>query len=139
MGAGKIVIEYTRLAAKLSLASIHPELTYLIMRPGYMAAVHFHADLAIASPRLEHAAFYKRIFGGELWCQPREYPGLTAKFACMGSDFHTVRSVIEVRYPFYKSTASERQALFGPEHGGPKRRLREASAPDSRAQLSPCA
>lgn len=139
MAAGKTVIEYTRLAAKLSLSSLHPELAYLIMRPGYMAAVHFHADLAIASPRLEHAAFYKRVFGGELWCQPREYPGLTAKFACMGSDFHAVRSVVEARYPFYKSTASEREALFGPERGGPRRRLRAVSASDNSAQLSPCA
>ena len=114
---GQIVVEYTRLAAKLSLSSAHPELAY-IMRPGYMAADHFDADLAIATPRLEHVPFYKRIFGGVLWCSPRDYPGLTAKFACMGADFRLARKIIEERFPSYRSTPSEREALFGPCEGG---------------------
>ena len=54
----------------------------------------------------------QRAFGAELWCKPRDYPGLTARLACMGADYRVVRSAIEARYPFYKSTAAERTALF---------------------------
>ena len=114
LSAGQIAVEYTRLAAKLSLSSAHPELAYIIMRPGYMAASHFDADLAITTPRPEHMAFYRRVFQFVPWCEPRSYPGLTAQFACMGADFHESRAWIEARYPFYKSTLAEREALYGP-------------------------
>jgi hypothetical protein len=114
LSGGQIAVEYTRLAAKLSLSSVHPELAYIIMRPGYMAADHFDADLAITTPRPEHMAFYRRVFQFVPWCEPRPYPGLTAIFACMGADFHESRARIEARYPFYKSTPIEREALYGP-------------------------
>ena len=112
--AGQVVVEYTRLAAKLSVSIAHPELAYVIMRPGYMAAEYFDADLAIATPRLEHMAFYKHVFGAVQWCEPREYPGLTAKFGCMGAEFRLARKNVEARFPFYKSAPIEREALFGP-------------------------
>jgi hypothetical protein len=109
-----VVVEFTRLAARLELSSAYPELAYMIMRPAYLAAEYFDADLAVASPRAEHMAFYRRVFNGVVWCEPRGYPGLTAKFACMGADFRANRQAIEARYPFYRSSAAEREALFGP-------------------------
>jgi hypothetical protein len=118
--AGRVLIETTRLAAQLDLSSAHAELAYLIMRPGYMAAEHFDADYAVASPRAEHMAFYRRVLCFVPWCEPRAYPGLTAKFACMGANFHENKKRIEARYPFYRSTIAEREALFGP---APPRRL----------------
>jgi hypothetical protein len=118
---GATAVEYTRLSAKLSLSSAFPELVYVIMRPGYMAADHFCADLAVATPRLEHMPFYRRTFEFTEWCEPRPYPGLTAKFACMGVDFQRARARVEARYPFYKSAPRERDALFG-------RRRREIDA-----------
>ncbi|MBV8107747.1 MAG: hypothetical protein JO223_24620 [Hyphomicrobiales bacterium] len=117
--ARQTIVEFTRLAAKLSLSSARPELPYIIMRPGFIAAQHFDADFAVATPREEHIAFYKRAFGAALWCAPRDYPGLTAKLACMGANYPAVRSAIEARYPFYKSTAAERAALFGPRDAAP--------------------
>jgi hypothetical protein len=82
--ARQTIVEFTRLAAKISLSNVHPELPYVIMRPGFMAAQHLEADFAVATPREEHIAFYKRAFGAAVWCAPRDYPGLTAKLACMG-------------------------------------------------------
>jgi hypothetical protein len=110
----RVIVEFTRLAARLDLSGVYPELAYIIMRPGYLAAEHFSADFAVASPKAEHVAFYRRVFGGELLCEPRGYPGLTARFACMGADFRAMQHVIEARYPFFGSTAAEREALFGP-------------------------
>jgi hypothetical protein len=114
-----VIVEFTRLAARLSLARIHPQLAYLIMRPAFMAAAHFDADFAVASPRAEHIPFYRRTFGAQMWCPPRDYPGLTARLACMAADYRAERSRIEQRFPFYKSTAVEREALFGRLNGGP--------------------
>jgi hypothetical protein len=114
-----VVVEFTRLAARLELSSVYPELAYMIMRPAYLAAEHFDADFAVASPRAEHLAFYQRVFNGAPWCEPRPYPGLTAKFACMGANFRENKQRIETRYPFYSSTAAERESLFGP---APERR-----------------
>jgi hypothetical protein len=111
--ARQTIVEFTRLAAKISLSNVHPELPYVIMRPGFMAAQHLEADFAVATPREEHIAFYKRAFGAVVWCAPRDYPGLTAKLACMGAEYSAVRPAIEARYSFYKSTAAERAALFG--------------------------
>ncbi len=113
LSAGQIAVEYNRLAAKLSLSSAHPELAYIIVRPGYMACHHFDADLAITCPRPEHMAFYSRVFLLVPWCEPRPYPGFTARFGCMGAGFHESRARIEARYPFYKSTPLEREALYG--------------------------
>jgi hypothetical protein len=114
LSAGQTIAEFTRLAARLSLASIHPELAYVVMRPAFMAAEHFEADFAVGTPRAEHIAFYRRAFGASVWRSPRDYPGLTAKLACVGAEYRCAREFIELRYPFFRSDSAEREALFGP-------------------------
>ncbi len=125
--ARQVLVEFTRLAANFTLSSVYPHLAYIIMRPGFMAAAHFDADFAVASPRADHVAFYRRVFGAVTWCAPRDYPGLTAKFACMGAEYRSARTRVEARYPFYKSTPTEREALFGPFERELNRRFRVAS------------
>jgi hypothetical protein len=116
--AGFSILETTRLAADIRISGSSPELAYIAMRPGYMAAAHFDIDFAIASPRLEHMAFYRRVLLFSQWCEPRPYPGLTAKFGCMGADFHESREPIEARFAFFRSDPAERERLFGP--GSPR-------------------
>jgi N-acyl amino acid synthase FeeM len=115
--AGFSILETTRLAANLGISGSNPELAYVAMRPGFMAATHFDIDFAVASPRLEHMAFYRRVLLFSQWCEPRPYPGLSAKFGCMGADFSASRERIEARYPFFKSDSTERETLFGPSKG----------------------
>jgi len=119
--AGQVIAEFTRLAARLSLSSIYPELAYIIMRPAFMAAEHFDADCAVSTPRAEHIAFYRRAFGATVWRPPRDYPGVTTKIACVGADYRLARQFIELRYPFFKSDPREREALFGPSNLGYRR------------------
>jgi len=121
LSAGDVIAEFTRLAARLSLSRMYPELAYAIMRPAFMAAEHFDADWAVGSPRAEHIAFYRRAFDATVWRPTRDYPGLTAKLACVGAEYRATRQHIESRYPFFKSDAGEREALFGPKSGGPRR------------------
>ena len=104
----------TRLAGSPDLTSLAAELPYITLRPGFMAAGHFNADFAIATPRGEHMAFYRRVFCFEPWCEPRPYPGLTAKFGCMAADYRSVHERIKDRYPFFRSTPAECERLFGP-------------------------
>ncbi|THD47720.1 MAG: hypothetical protein E7774_04025 [Bradyrhizobium sp.] len=112
--AGRVIVEITRLAAQLTLSAAYPELAYFAVRPAYLAARHYKADYAVATPRAEHMAFYRRVFRFKPWCEPRDYPGLSAKFGCMGMDFQEDRERVEERYPIYRSTSAEREALFGP-------------------------
>ena len=126
--AGFSILETTRLAANLGISGSNPELAYVAMRPGFMAATHFDIDFAVASPRLEHMAFYRRVLLFSQWCEPRPYPGLTAKFGCMGAEFRASRERIEARYPFFKSDPAEREALFGPSKGRSDRTGGEHSA-----------
>jgi hypothetical protein len=140
LSARQVIAEFTRLAAKLSLSNIHPELAYLVMRPAYMAAQHFDADVAIGTPRAEHVAFYRRAFGATLWCPPRDYPGLTAKLACVGVDYRFARIIIESRHPFYSSDPAEREGLFGPNRfdsdpSSGSERARRGRAKDRGAEL----
>jgi hypothetical protein len=136
-----VIVEFTRLAAKLSLSSVYPQLAYVIMRPAYMAAEHFNAEFAVASPRPEHIPFYRRAFGATMWCPPRTYPGFTAKAACMGSDIRSARRRIEERYPFYKSSSAEREALFGVRQGDRREPAPEGSGGGFKgaAQVFACA
>ncbi len=112
--AGRLIADFTRAAARLEASRRYPELPYLALRPGYMALEHFDVDVAIASPRPEHAAFYRRVFQFVPWSEPRSYPNVVPKVMCLGMDFHAVRDRVEARHSFYRSTAAEREALFGP-------------------------
>jgi hypothetical protein len=131
LSAGEVIAEFTRLAARPSLSGVHPELAYIVMRPAFMAAEHFDADCAVGTPRAEHIAFYRRAFGATVWRPPRDYPGLTAKLACVGADYRLARQFIELRYPFFKSDPAEREALFGPANLSSRRGgLCEGAAPE---------
>ena len=47
--SGEVIAEFTRLAARLSLSRVYPELAYVIMRPAFMAAEYFAADCAVVA------------------------------------------------------------------------------------------
>jgi hypothetical protein len=112
--AGQRLVEMTRLAASPAMAHFATEIPYVTLRAGFMAAGYFNGDFTIATPRGEHMAFYRRVFCFVQWCEPREYPGLTAKFGCMAMDYRAVQKGVTDRYPFFRSTPAECEALFGP-------------------------
>jgi hypothetical protein len=112
--AGRTIADFTRAAARLEASRRFPELPYIALRPGYMAAEHCDADFAVVTPRAEHLAFYRRVFQFSAWSEARSYPNVAPKVICLGVDFHALRDRVEARYPFFRSTAVEREALFGP-------------------------
>jgi len=116
----RVVLDPTRLAARLEFSRRYSEMPYIALRPAWMAAEFFSANFVIATTREEHQAYYKRVFGYKLWCEPRDYPFLSRKVACMGLDFRAVKERVEARYPFFRSTAAEREKLFRRTSSGSK-------------------
>ncbi len=113
LNAHRVIVELTRTAARLDLSGHYSELPYITLRPAFLAAEHFDADFAVATARAEHLAFFRRVFRFAPWCEFRDYPNVTAKIACLGSDFRADKAKVAARYPFFESTATEREALFG--------------------------
>jgi hypothetical protein len=131
---GRVVVEAARTAARFDLAGRFPELPYVTLRPAYLAAEHFDADYTAATARADHVAFFRRVFIMTPWCEPREYPNFTAKVACLLADTRLVQDQIEARYPFLRSSAAERIALFGPAPNPPRVRARPVQ-PIERARV----
>ncbi len=109
---GKVVIDPTRFVADRASSRRYPELCYVTTRLAWLASEHFHANLLLATVRAEHQAFYRRIFGHRLICDPRHYPSLAKPISLMALDFQMARERVPQRYPFFRSTMFERRMLF---------------------------
>jgi hypothetical protein len=116
---GRVFVDPTRFVADPEKARLFPELPYVTVRLGYVAGVHFNADVGLASVRPEHQAFYRRLFLQETWGEPRFYPGLVKPVALMAAHYPTMRDKVFARYPFLHSSAFERRMLF--ERDGERR------------------
>jgi len=110
--AGKTILDPTRFVADWTVARRYPELPYITVRLGYMAAEYFGADFVLASVRTEHQAFYKRVFGHHEICPPRPYLTLTKPLSLMTLHYPSARERILRRHPFFRSTLFERRMLF---------------------------
>jgi len=108
---GKIIVDPNRFVVAAKAARAFPELPYLTVRLGFIACPYFGADIATASVRPEHQAFYKRIFGLKPMCEPRSYPTVTKPLSLMMVDYLSVREKILAR-PYFRSTFFERRMLF---------------------------
>jgi N-acyl amino acid synthase FeeM len=119
--AGRILIDPTRHCVDRHVMHQYPQLVYLTMRLGWLAAEYFQADTVLAAVRTEHQAFYKRVFGHRLVCAARPYPLLEKPISLMTLDYFEARDRVNSRQPFFRSTFFERRMLF--------ERLQEAVAP----------
>jgi hypothetical protein len=130
IAAGKVIVDPTRFVADPAMTRAYPELSYITVRIGHMAAEHFNADIVLATVRAEHQAFYRRVFGHSVACAPRPYPGLIKPISLMMLDYPAHRAQIIRRYPFFASTAAERASIFGEP---PATRRRVAAIGDTSA------
>ena len=69
--------------------------------------------LVLATVREEHQAFYRRVFGHRVICEPRHYPSLTKPISLMALDYPLSRERVLHNRPFFRSTFFERRMLFG--------------------------
>jgi N-acyl-L-homoserine lactone synthetase len=122
---GRVFIDPTRFVADPEKAKRFPELPYATVRLGYVAGVHFKADVGLALVRPEHQAFYRRLFLQESWGEPRLLTGLLKPVGLMAAHYPTMRDKVFARYPYLHSSAFERRMLF---ERGSERHSRSADA-----------
>jgi len=114
LASGKLIIDPTRFVIEPEFARMGPDLPFLTLRMISMAAEHFGAGYVLATVRAEHVVMYRRVIGHKPISEPRTYPMLARKIACMIVDIDTLRATAYVRHPFLQSTPEERAAIFGP-------------------------
>ena len=113
IAAGKPIIDPTRFVVDRAASRRDPELCYVTTRLAWLASEYFGTNLLLATVRAEHRAFYRRVFGHRLICEPRQYPSLIKPICLMALDYPRARERVVQRYPFFRSTVTERGALFG--------------------------
>lgn len=112
LDAGRVILDVTRFVADERLSRLHRSLPYATLRPCMLAAEYFHADDMLAAVRVEHQAFYQRVFDHQVLCAPRPYPQLARPTGLMSLDFPGVAERLYRRYPFFRSTVQEQRMLF---------------------------
>ena len=108
----KTIIDPTRFVVEPSVARALPKISYATVRIGWMACEFFEADWVLATVRVEHQAFYKRLFGHKPLCKARPYPTLKKPISLMGLEYPAAKERVHQRYPFFRSTYFERRMLF---------------------------
>jgi N-acyl-L-homoserine lactone synthetase len=110
--AGRTIIDPTRFVVEPRIARTVPKISYATVRIGWMACEYFHTDWVLATVRVEHQAFYKRMFGHKAMSDARHYPTLKKPISLMGLEYPAAKEKVHQRYPFFRSTYFERRMLF---------------------------
>ena len=108
----RTIIDPTRFVVEPGIARALPKISYATVRIGWMACEFFEADWVLATVRVEHQAFYKRLFGHKPLCKARPYPTLKKPISLMGLEYPAAKERVHQRYPFFRSTFFERRMLF---------------------------
>lgn len=111
---GLSYVDPSRFTADHEATLMFPALPFLTLRIAAMASEYFAADFCLSSVRPEHAPFYRRVFGSEQLAGERYYPGLMFPVCLYAAKVQTIRDRVADRFPFFTSSARERELLFGP-------------------------
>lgn len=109
---GKTLLDPNRLVVDREASRRRPELIYATLRIPFLAARFFNVDLALATVRAEHAAFYRRVLCYQQVADPRPYPSLIKPLGLMCVDFLGERDNVLQRYPFFLPHADEERSLI---------------------------
>lgn len=112
---GHTILDPGRFTADREASLAYPALPFLTLRIPTLAVLYFGAKYCLNAVRPEHAAFYKRVYRSEELCGPRSHKGVGFPVMLLASDVPVVYPGMLRRYPFFRSTEEEREALFGPQ------------------------
>ena len=101
-----------RFTADYEASLAFPALPFLTLRIATMAIWHFSVKYCLNSVRPEHAAFYRRVFRSTQFSDARYYHGLSFPMVLYACDIPVIYPDLLRRYPFFRSTADERELLF---------------------------
>lgn len=111
LALGETFIDPTRFAVDLDLASRYRGLPYVALRVPTLASQHFDATACLSVIVGHHTGFYSRIFGSAEIGSARSCPGIESQVKLLAAACADSADVYR-RYPFFKSSESERQAMF---------------------------
>jgi N-acyl amino acid synthase FeeM len=112
---GLTILDPGRFTADYEASLAFPALPFLTLRIPTMAIWYFRVKYCLNSVRPEHSAFYRRVFQSEQLAGPRHYHGLSFPMVLYACDLLSTEARLFARYPFFRSTEAEREALFGPD------------------------
>ena len=112
LAAGESFVDPSRFAADGEWAASLRVLPYITLRLALVASRHFEPTACLTAIREEHASFYKRVFIAESIVEARTYPGLSMPVYLYQAPTPAAVNYAETRFPFFRSTASERRMLF---------------------------
>ena len=115
LDAGHVVLDPGRFTTDLEASLAYPALPFLTLRIPTIAVLHFGAKYCLNSVRPEHGAFYRRVYRSVALSEPRHHQGVRFPVVLYACDLLSFYDDLLRRYPFFRSTAEERDALFGPE------------------------
>jgi hypothetical protein len=111
LDAGEIFVDPSKFASDPDMSARHPLLPYLAPRIALNACTFFGADYCIMTVRVNHGAFYRKIFMADMVGGPRDYPGSNVPGIMYQVDVRKFPAILK-RYPFFKATDRERSLLF---------------------------
>ena len=109
---GHSYIDPSRFTADHEATLAFPALPYLTLRVVAMASEYFNVTYCVSSVRVEHAAFYRRVFNSRRLPGVGHYPGISFPMHLYAAEVAAIRNRVAERYPFFMSTRQEREAFF---------------------------
>jgi hypothetical protein len=116
---GDTMLDPGRFTTDYEASLAFPALPYLTLRLPTMAVQYFNVRYVLSSIRPEHAAFYRRVYRSQQLGTERYYHGLTFPMVLYACEIPVMYDDMLRRYPFFRSTLEERNALFGPAGRAP--------------------
>ncbi len=110
---GMVFIDPSRFVTDAEAAKLYPELPYMTLRLAVLACGWFHADYCLSVTRLEHRAFYRRVFKSKPISDVRSFPYVNFDVQLMRADVEGLRDNLREKYPFFAFTYLEQRQLFG--------------------------
>ena len=89
-------------------------LPFLTLRLGAMATEYFDTDYCLAPVKRAHYAFYRRFFGATQLAEERMHEGILDPIGLFAGRLVSSNTRLMERYPFFRSSARERELLFAP-------------------------
>jgi len=130
---GKILIAPAHFVADPEKTRLLPELPYVTIRLAFLACAHFEADLHLAIVRMEHAAFFRKVFHQQVMAEARLLPGFIKPAALLAANYQEVRETVFERFPYLRSSNFERRMLF--ERGSSKLVVAKRSLAEVKSHL----
>ncbi|WP_102958703.1 N-acyl amino acid synthase FeeM domain-containing protein [Mangrovicella endophytica] len=132
---GESFVDPTRFVVDERVRRATSLMPFATLRLAAMAADHFDTEQILATVRIEHTPFYRRIFQLEPLSEPRHYPSLTKPIVMMSNYTDIIRDAVYTRYPVFSSDPEERFELFGPSRSQDFGVSRRASVNDNEGRI----